>query len=370
LLDVSKTDDILNITENLLGIQATGAKEPYISLFVRSKDFSKPNLDKQLFINKNLAKIRGMRNTLFIVPKNLIIPISQATKSLRDNRFEGFFNYTDWEKEKYYELEKEILNLVAKEEFSASQIKKKLNSKKSLSLIISLMCDKLLLIRGPPVKSWKDNRSKYTHFKNYFPNLNFDEMDEQKSIIYLIKRYIENFGPVTENDIFWWIGLTKTKIKKALENIRNQIRTIKIKGLELDYLMLESNLNHLNNFEDLGDLTINLLPLLDAYLMSYKDRERFISPKDYQYVFDRSGNATSTILLEGKVIGIWDYEEKPPLVKIHLFDQFNQKIVNRIKKLCLSIGEFILEKKVGFTIIPEMQTLTKRKAGRFMHPLA
>jgi hypothetical protein len=371
LLEESKSTNLLKITENLIGLQATGAKEPYLYLFVRSEHFTKDLLDRELFFNRSLAKIRGMRNTLFIVPREIIVPISQATKSLRDKRFEGFFKYTDWEQEEYQELEMKIIKLVEKSELSASEIKKKLGYKKSLSLIISLMCDKLLLIRGKPVKSWKDNRSRYTPFQKYFPKLNFHEMTETEAIKDIIYKYIESYGPVTQNDMYWWIGLSKIKVKKGMEKLKEQLVKVKIEGLDLEYFMLDSQLKDQNNFRDGYKTNVNLLPFLDPYLMSYKDRERFINPQDYEYAFDRSGNATSSIILDGKVIGIWDYEEETlPMMKVHLFNPVKKEIINQIKKNAYSMGEFLLEKETNFEIIDEMTPLTKRKAGRFMHPLS
>ena len=67
--------------------------------------------------------------------------------------------------------------------------------------------------------------------------------------------------------------------------------------------------------------------------MGYKNRERFINPDIYEFVFDRSGNATTTILLNGVVIGIWDFETKPkPKVKFLLFNQVNNEILVEIKR--------------------------------------
>lgn len=370
LLPKLKTRDILYIIKNLYGLHATGAKEPYLSLFVRSKQFKKELLHQELFVKKTIAKIRGMRNTLFIVPKEDIVAISQATKSLRINRFEGFFKYTDWEKEEYDVIEKKIIKLLDNIELSTSEIKKKLSSDKSLSLIISLMCDRFLLIRGKPLKSWKDNRSKYTLFKNYFPNIDFDELSEQDAIVIVIKNYINSYGPVTENDIIWWLGLPKTKIIKILKILEDQLTTIKIGDFKLDYLISNTQLELLNNLEENEKSIINLLPLLDPYLMSYKDRRRYVSSKDYNYIYDRSGNATTVILLDGRVIGIWDYQEQPlAKIMIHLFYKVSENVFEEIEKLGSSIGKFITGQSVNIKYEDEMIPLTKRKAGRFMHPL-
>jgi hypothetical protein len=63
-------------------------------------------------------------------------------------------------------------------------------------------------------------------------------------------------------------------------------------------------------------------------------------------VFDRSGNATSTILLDGKIVGVWDIgEDKEPSVKIYLFDEIKNSALTEISSKAQKIGKFITVKK-------------------------
>ncbi|MEJ2250983.1 MAG: crosslink repair DNA glycosylase YcaQ family protein [Candidatus Lokiarchaeota archaeon] len=200
--------------------------------------------------------------------------------------------------------------------------------------------------------------------------MDFDELSEQDAIVIVIKNYINSYGPVTENDIIWWLGLPKTKIIKILKILEDQLTTIKIGDFKLDYLISNTQLELLNNLEENEKSIINLLPLLDPYLMSYKDRRRYVSSKDYNYIYDRSGNATTVILLDGRVIGIWDYQEQPlAKIMIHLFYKVSENVFEEIEKLGSSIGKFITGQSVNIKYEDEMIPLTKRKAGRFMHPL-
>ena len=52
LTEDSKSDDILEIVEDLCGLHATGTLKPYIQLFIRMKQFSKIDLDNQLYTKK------------------------------------------------------------------------------------------------------------------------------------------------------------------------------------------------------------------------------------------------------------------------------------------------------------------------------
>ena len=43
--------------------------------------------------------------------------------------------------------------------------------------------------------------------------------------------------------------------------------------------------------------------------MGYKERARYLDPDVTDYVFDADGNATSTILVDGRAAGVWDASE-------------------------------------------------------------
>jgi len=253
---------------------------------------------------------------------------------------------------------------------STSEIKKALNSQKDVGPIISLMCDEMVLIRTKPIKSWKDRRIRYAPFKDYFPEININRYNEEEALKILVKNYLKSYGPSTENDIVWWTGINKSKIRRALDQFRDEIATIKISPLSHDFLILQADIEKLNDLTLTRENTINFLPQLDPYLMGYKDRERYIEINNYEYVFDRSGNITSTILLDGKIIGVWDVTEKPdPMVKVLFFSKIDEIILDKAYKEAYRIGEFIMEKEVQIKKCKQMIPLTKRTAGGFMTPL-
>ncbi|MCJ7649699.1 MAG: winged helix DNA-binding domain-containing protein [Candidatus Lokiarchaeota archaeon] len=368
LTDDSKGDKILKITKDLCGLQATGTFEPYLYLFSRKKEFRKEDLDRELYETKSLLKVRGMRNTLFIVPKDDAPILNVATNELKENRFDGFFTHSDFTRKEYNDLESKILEALKKDSLIATDIKKRIGSDRNISIILSLMCDKLLLVRDKPPKGWKDRRNTYTLMKNSFPELDFDYLEEIEAIQSLILKYIKSYGPVTEQDITWWAGLTKTKARRAIESNQPQIERITLS--DETYYIYKSDIESLQKLSLRDSPVINFLANLDPYLMGYKNRKRFINDDVYDFVFDRSGNATTTILLNGEVIGIWDFQTKPdPTVKILLFEKLTKEILNVIKKQARLIGEFILEQEVKIQECSNPEPLTKRSAGTFMRPL-
>ncbi len=183
----------------------------------------------------------------------------------------------------------------------------------------------------------------------------------------MIKQYITNFGPVTEHDITWWTGFSKSLVKELLKEIQDQLSTVKISGLEGQFLILSSQVSTIKNIRIQNFHTINILPCLDSYLMGYKNRDRYLDQNFSSYVFDRSGNATTTILHRGKVIGIWDFDA--PLFKYFLFYDLEKDTMDNLKTEAEKIGRFISGKEIQMRKIKSMKPLAIRTAAGVRSPL-
>jgi hypothetical protein len=365
----SKCNDILKIAEDLCGLHGTGTMEPYLSLFVRMNNFKIEDLDTELYDKKSLGKIRGMRKTLFIEPKELIPIVHNVIKDQTKKRDIKYLEIREISKNEYKTLSNKIINLVNEKEMSTTELKQSLNSQKDIIAVISVMCDEMLLIRGKPLKSWRDRRLYYVPFDKYFPEINFNKYSKSEATKLLTERYIKSYGPVTENDIIWWLGVTKGKVRSALDKLHSALESIKIENIRHEYLIHPQDIKTLTGMKDNNEPVINVLPNLDTYLMGYKDRERYVDQNRYEYIFDRSGNATTTILLDGKVVGIWDVYEKPePQVKVHLFKKIDSNL-NELKREVEKLGKFITGRDVSLQFCDKMMPLTKRTMGGFMSPL-
>ncbi|MFX1308604.1 MAG: winged helix DNA-binding domain-containing protein [Promethearchaeota archaeon] len=370
LTDETLIDDIIQITDDLCGLHSTRLSTSYLSLFVRTKNFKKTDLERELYINRTLGRIRGMRRTLFVQTIDMIPIVHNATFKLGEKNFEKYMEFHKVSLKEYQEISNRILKILKGREISALEIRKELNSKSNIPAIIQLMCNYGLLVRGKPIKDWKDMRNNYALFKDYFPTLNLTKLNEKDAIQILIEKYIKTYGPVSENDISWWTGFTKTIIRDALQNIKSQFDHVKITSIKGNFLISKLDIDQLKNITNDDGPTIKLLPELDPYPMGYKDRDRYIDINNYNKIFDRSGNITSTIFLDGIAIGVWDTEETPkPMIKFHLFHPIENELLNAIYYKAKKIGQFFFEENVDIKECESMIPLTERSAGGFITPL-
>lgn len=368
LKEDSKLNDVISIINDIGGLHVSNPTTPYLSLFARMYNFKMEDLNKEIE-KRTVARIRCIRKTLFFLTKYLI-PIAFAATSKHVMALsEKYLKSRGISDKSFTTTSDEILKILKYKELTTADIKKELKTNSDISTIINLLCDQGVLIRSKPVKSWKDRRNYYMLFEDYFPDLNLSKIPEKEAITLLLAKYLDAYSPCTEKDLVWWSGLTKTKVKAGLNQLQKSIIMIKIDSFDDDYFFLKDEESIIKKDGDM-ELTVNLIPELDPYIMGYKLRNRFLKDKNINYVFDRSGNAASTILINGKIKGIWDFYNKPaPIMKLHLFEKLNEAIMNKINEEGTKMGNFLSNKKIRLKLCDKMLPLTKRTAGSFLTPL-
>ena len=371
LTDETRTSDIVKITKDIYGLHATSPTTPYISLFARARDFTRDKLDRELYVKKSLGKIRCIRKTVYVLPRETIPIAFAATKGIVELNSQDFLRYTGGVTDEQYEdLSREILRILKGEGKSTALIKKRLGTSLNISPIVNLMCDQGLLMRGRSDKGWKSNTHTYYIFSDFFPGMDLNAVDPAKARETTVRQYLAACGPACVKDISWWSGFTMTEVRRVLGIMAREIAEVEIPGLTATYLMLQADRTALELSKPSLQRTVNLLPALDPYLMGYKERERYLDYDHYEMVFDRGGNATYTILVDGRVSGVWDLSQGPrPTVKVFAFRSFDKKVMGMVESRARAMGQFITDEPVSVEMCDDMVPLPKRTAGGFMSPL-
>ena len=151
----SQIDDIVRVARDISGLHATGAKEPYLALFARSRNFVKTQLDDELYVKRNLGKIRCMRGTLYILTREMIPIAYAATRALVEKLSRRYAEFRGISMSEYSDISKTILCLLKGREMTVTEIKTELGTKLHFSAVLNLMCDQGLLVRIQSGNGWK-----------------------------------------------------------------------------------------------------------------------------------------------------------------------------------------------------------------------
>lgn len=370
LTEVPGTEDLLQIIRDIGGLHATLSTTPYISLFLRSENFKREDLDEALYSHRLLGKVRYARKTVYILPKERVATAYAALKSLLLTRFEVYIKHLGLTQNEYASITREILAIVKGCGKTTKEIKSELKGDFNVSAIVNLMCDQNLLIRSRPKSGWKSNIHTYYSFNEYFPDLDLDEMEEFSARVLTVKQYLSSYGPVTVKDISWWTGFPMSDVTKVLHFLKKDLISVEISGIPGSYVMLASDIEGLNSVDIPGKPQVHLLPALDPYLMGYKDRKRLLDPSRSPWIYDRSGNATNAILVSGRIAGVWDWiDQKGPEIRFHLFADAKTQTKKIILSKTKQLGRFLFDREPPIRECASMIPLNQRTMGGFMSPL-
>lgn len=367
LSEDSKIDNIVRITRDIGGLHATSTTTPYLSLLARTQSFGKENLQQELYQKKSLAKVTYVRKTMFILPEDFLSVAFAAVRRNAELLTDQHLKYLQLTQKEYEDAAERILEVLRNRGLTLKELKTEIGDVPNLMYIVRMMSFQGLLIRGAPKSGWKNSLHTYFHFSEYYPDIDkafFKELEAQQIVV---KQYIANYGPVTTNDISWWTGFPKSRVRDILKEIENDLRKINISGLEDQFFILSSQISSITDTPTQNSSTINILPCLDPYLMGYKNRDRYLDKNFFGSVYDRSGNATTTILQDGKVIGIWDLDGSN--FKYFLFADIKSAALDNLKAQAKKTGLFISGKEVHLKRCDSMKPLVLRTAAGEQSPL-
>ncbi len=125
------------------------------------------------------------------------------------------------------------------------------------------------------------------------------ERSPPESLRYLVRRYLRAFGPATVKDVAGFNRLAIGYVRPAMETDDGLVQYAGPSGERL-YDVPDAPLPP-------GDVPAppRFLPMWDSVLLAYRDRTRVISDDDRTLVVRQNGDYLPTILVDGRVTGLW-----------------------------------------------------------------
>lgn len=123
------------------------------------------------------------------------------------------------------------------------------------------------------------------------------ELTREESIVKLARRFYTSHGPATSKDFMRWTKLTSKDANYALQNLRNELKSVEVNGYTYWYKAGQSPIQAEQAY---------LLPGFDEYMLGYGDRSLIVEDDHHRLVVPGSnGMFMPTIIINGRVSGIW-----------------------------------------------------------------
>ena len=361
---------IETVVGDIIGAQFITPTTPYLALAARLPDLTPERLDSALYERRSLSRIRCMRGMVYAVRTDLLPVVFAATNRPVVNYARTYASFRGVSGHVLDEARDAILTALADGPLTTAEIRERVELDIDVAAAINLMCAEGTLLRDRPVRDWRDRRTTYIPFSDALPGVRLDSVRENDADLALTRAHIRAFGPVLFDDTAWWTGLGRKRTRRALDTLGDEIMGVTLAGIEGEFLMHAADVDELASVGAPPSPSISFLPCLDPLLMGYRRRGRFIDDAHRPLVFDAAGRATSIILVDGRVAGVWDTVTEPePRVLVHLFGETPASSLSAVSERAAEVGRFLFSEDVAAVFTPSMQPLTARPAGAVFKPL-
>ncbi len=319
LAPTARSDDVVAVSRDLLGLHGTDPASVYLSAWARMRDPEVGAIDGALYDDRSLVRVLGMRRTMFVLPVELVPVVHAAcTRAIavverrRTVQFIEQSGFTDDVAAWLAEVEEATLaalkvrgealatELSVAEPRLAGQILlaqgKSYAGKQSVaSRVLPLLAADGRVVRARPRGSWTSGQYRWSTFEAWLP-AGVPELEPEVARVELARGWLRAFGPAPVSDLKWWAGWTVGQTRAALAEIATA----------------EVDLDGAPGIALAGDLEPTprpephavLLPGLDPTVMGWQARGWFLGDHA-KALFDTNGNAGPTVWWDGRVVGGW-----------------------------------------------------------------
>lgn len=321
------------LADAVVGLHATTPSTVHLSAWAREASMRPERLEAALYEDRSLVKHLVMRRTLFVMTRPLLaaavgavgarVAASERTNLLRDMRRNDFPDPDGWIDAACDAVVEaltdrglstpELRGALAEFDVSVQVSPGKSYGGPSplLPRVVNLLTARGDVVRGVSTAPWHQARNTWTSMTSWL-GAELEPLDAHRGHVELVRRWLHAYGPGTETDLVWWLGSTKTAVRKALAELD---------GLEVD---LESGDVGYLLPDDLADLDevpprALLLPALDPTTMGYKQRDFYLGAHAAD-LFDSTGNGGQTAWWDGRIVGGWMQRPDGPDIEILLLE--------------------------------------------------
>lgn len=324
--------DVLAAARSVGFLHATEPANVYLSLVARA-DVERADIDRALFDDRVLIRQLAMRRTVFAFPRDLFpavrgsaaarVAAQLAARLAKEVQAGGLGDDgTAW----VARACDEVRAAVAVEPLTTAQLREQIPRLAArieiapgksyggdfpiAGRVLSVLAADGSVLRGRNAAGWKVSRPYWTSVEHWLGS-DPGALDERAGYAEVVRAWLAQFGPGTEDDIVWWLGATRSVVRHALA----ELDAVQV---ELDSAVTGWVLPDDVDAAESVQPYAALLPVLDPTTMGWQGRDFYLGPHAAALV-DR-GNAGATAWVDGRIVGTWVQDESGQVVVLPLED--------------------------------------------------
>ncbi len=292
---------VREIAESYVGLYASRPTS-WLAALARNKTLNKDDAIA-MEVAPALLRVPGMRRSKFLLPQVLAKQVFDATR-LPLEAHEWRLKEEGLTLATYRKLRTPLRKMTQDAPVRLKDIKEALSLSGGKSrAVVAVATYEGVLVRSPPPNVWS-NRWFYRAAPAVFSDTLVSPAKVKTLQRDLAKRYIRQYGPVSEDDLAWWMGIAKGL---ARDLINAAEATEVLANLWLDPSRSSAFESRAEVPEDVTTDDVRFLPAWDPMMMGYAPGGLHRGALRLEDIggYDASGNGLPVVLINGRAMTTW-----------------------------------------------------------------
>src|SRR5262249_14430294 len=224
---------------------------------------------------------------------------------------------------------------------------KRIGLTNSLSLAINLLREEGKVLKQQCNKRLDSPDYAFVLTASLLPEADPFNLRMEEACAQLAAQYFRAEAPARVKDFAWWAGINVTDAIKGAAEVKPKLVPIPVEGTKDEFLISEADIDTFLSFKP-PEAAINFIPYRDTYLKGQREVvNRFVPTEHADKPFSRwkgklINDPLATIVFNGRVVGVWEWNEGEEEVDVLLFDSSIPKSVDKaIHKRAAELANFI-----------------------------
>lgn len=335
------------VAERHVGLHAARLSSPWVAMRARVPTFEAAHLRGLLHGDRELIKLRCMRRTLHILPLDLAPIAHSATLDQRAGACRSTLRRLGHTDRTLRALTARVREHLHGGELPYRTLEHQLGSSGRHPIELIRLAIKWLWEHGDLVyldrsPSLHHEQRSFALTAEAFPGLHLSGDTVTAADDRLVAAHVRAFGPVSASDIAWWSGMGRGRVSAALARQRSELVPVRIAGLDSDLVMHAADVDDALAIDEQPRGQVALLAYEDPSLKGYfATRARYIAPAHYPMLFNSIGEARASIMLDGRVVGVWAWDRRSASVAATVFGRVTRAARVRVREQLIDMERFL-----------------------------
>ncbi|MET8334343.1 DNA glycosylase AlkZ-like family protein [Streptosporangium canum] len=312
------------IAKAALGLHAARLPSPFATVAARAADAATPLSLFDPAVRARLVTVRCMRKTLHTLPLELAAAAHAATLRFRErDALRGLLN-AGYSETSIAAVTDALIELLGE---SGPLLHRTIEARLAAAAVpvpVTRLALKLAWERGTlaylnQTQGWNREVRAFALTSDAYPGLD-TSLDAGTAAEQLFTAYIDRYGPVSIRDATWWSALSRAAVVDGLERAG-------VKLIELITPWADSPVYMgADRFAEFVDapavdcaIGVGLLAHEDVAFKAYfETRGRYLGDLAPSAAFNQIGEILPTVVINGRVVGTWAWEERAAQVRPRL----------------------------------------------------